>query len=362
MAKRVFLQLAHPYNPKKHTPLDWLASEKLDGIRCYWDGGVTRGLWANEVPWANVDKDARYLERVRSTGLWTRYGKTVQAPDWWLDKLPLFPLDGELFVGRKGWQRLSSIVKAMKPGIEWQDVKYMVFHSPPTDIMFSVGEINELHYKKAITPDVVSWIRGRVRRTTLPGTTPAMRFSEVYAWLLDSQIENRVVSILPQPQMTWPVVQEYAAHIESEGGEGVMLANPGARWVPQRTHNLIKLKSSLDSEGVVIGYHWGKETDKGSKLLGKMGNLILEFPGPNGPVTFELSGFTDDERRIIHRDTEQPPNDQYARSVAGKTVSTPDWICPAFPLGERVSFKYRELSDSGIPKEARYWRKRTDQE
>ena len=29
-----------------------------------------------------------------------------------------------------------------------------------------------------------------------------------------------------------------------------------------------------------------------------------------------------------------------------------------FRKGQTVTFKYRELSDEGIPKEARYWRKR----
>ena len=29
-----------------------------------------------------------------------------------------------------------------------------------------------------------------------------------------------------------------------------------------------------------------------------------------------------------------------------------------FKVGQTVTFKYRELSDDGIPKEARYWRRR----
>jgi len=31
-----------------------------------------------------------------------------------------------------------------------------------------------------------------------------------------------------------------------------------------------------------------------------------------------------------------------------------------FKRGQQVTFKYRELSDDGIPKEARYWRPRTN--
>ena len=36
----------------------------------------------------------------------------------------------------------------------------------------------------------------------------------------------------------------------------------------------------------------------------------------------------------------------------------PDWITNhTFPRGQ-VTFRYRELSDDGVPKEARYWRTR----
>ena len=46
----------------------WLAAEKLDGWRAYWDG----------------------------SRLWTRQGKPYAAPRWFLAALPSFPLDCEL--------------------------------------------------------------------------------------------------------------------------------------------------------------------------------------------------------------------------------------------------------------------------
>lgn len=39
--KRQFLMLAHDYDPKKHSILGWYMSEKLDGLRAWWDGGIT---------------------------------------------------------------------------------------------------------------------------------------------------------------------------------------------------------------------------------------------------------------------------------------------------------------------------------
>ena len=54
MARREFLQLADHYDPRKHDVAGWFVSEKLDGTRCFWDGGLTRGLPTEQVPWASI--------------------------------------------------------------------------------------------------------------------------------------------------------------------------------------------------------------------------------------------------------------------------------------------------------------------
>ena len=50
----------------------FLVSEKLDGVRAYWDGKVLR----------------------------TRNGNTINAPGWFTDGFPDRALDGELWIGR----------------------------------------------------------------------------------------------------------------------------------------------------------------------------------------------------------------------------------------------------------------------
>jgi DNA ligase-1 len=87
---------------------------------------------------------------------------------------------------------------------------------------------------------------------------------------------------------------------------------------------LLKVKPSRDSEATVVGYTWGK-----GKLEGLMGSMLVDWEG----IQFELSGFTNEER-VIH--------------------------CKHYEadIRETVSFKYRELTDDGKPKEARYWRER----
>ena len=54
MSKREFLQLADHYDPAKHNVAGWFISEKLDGTRCFWDGGLSRGLPTDSIPWASV--------------------------------------------------------------------------------------------------------------------------------------------------------------------------------------------------------------------------------------------------------------------------------------------------------------------
>jgi DNA ligase-1 len=64
-------------------PTSWLLSEKLDGVRAYWDG-------------------ERFVSRL---------GNVFYAPDWFKAGLPAVPLDGELWLGRKKFQRVVSIVR-----------------------------------------------------------------------------------------------------------------------------------------------------------------------------------------------------------------------------------------------------------
>jgi len=70
MPNREFLMLAQVYDPKKHAIGGWRVSEKKDGERCWWDGGITRGIPKSRVPWANTKKDARYRTAPIATGLW----------------------------------------------------------------------------------------------------------------------------------------------------------------------------------------------------------------------------------------------------------------------------------------------------
>ena len=77
-------------------------SEKLDGIRAYWDG----------------------------KHLLTRGGKIIHAPKWFLKDYPPFAIDGELWTKRKDFENISSIVRDKTPSKKWREIKHYIFEVP----------------------------------------------------------------------------------------------------------------------------------------------------------------------------------------------------------------------------------------
>src|SRR5438105_732798 len=82
----------------------WWMSEKLDGVRAYWDG-------------------RQFL---------SRQGNLFHAPDWFVEGLPNVPLDGELWIDRKKFQRTVSIVRRQDKTQLWSEVRFVVFDAPAT--------------------------------------------------------------------------------------------------------------------------------------------------------------------------------------------------------------------------------------
>jgi len=366
MAKREFLQLAHK-RQNKHGVAGLWWSEKIDGRRAFWDGGISRGFAKSEIPWANLLKDERYVKEQYATGLWSRYGNVIHAPEWWLDALPKIPLDGELWNGLRiqgNRQRILSITQKIEPiDWEWKNIKLMAIESPPLEVLFSDGLIDTINYKK-VFKDIPEWIAKQHFQydRIIP---PEMIFRSNY-YILNQYLPNNPSAIvIKQSQLDFSTsiaeaqLEAINTHITKQGGEGVIIRNPDRFWESARSHNILKVKKYDDAEAKVIGYVTGRETDKGSKLLGLMGAMIVEWNGKQ----FELSGFTDTERRLITKgripDKSQFEMIDIAEDWARKNPETkcPEWIeALQFPRGTIVTFKYRGLTGDGIPNEASYWR------
>lgn len=329
--KPEFLMLSQTY--KNQHVGGWWASEKLDGCRAFWDGGVSRGILAANVPYANTEKDYRLKRPPKATGLWSRSGKVIHAPDWWLDQLPFIPLDGELFLGRGRFQELRTIVGAEERN--WQDVKYKVFDSPT---WHAFGRPRDIKIRNEYTfsiKDVFTWMS--------PVNLGRLPFDLIQKHLVSKC--HGICQPLLQTKLPFvgfkEVVDEMLLEVTKDGGEGVMLRKESCVWLPERSHNLLKYKPWHDAEGVVTGFTTGK-----GKYLGMIGALILDF----NDKRLELSGLTDQEREF-----ETEGMRTVATCYDGKDM--PSTAQGAhFKVGDTVTFRYRELSDDGIPKEARYWR------
>ena len=77
-------------------------SEKLDGIRAYWNGEE----------------------------LLSRKGKTLYPPKGFIKDFPPFELDGELWSKRGDFENIQSIVMDKIPSDKWKEIKYMLFEAP----------------------------------------------------------------------------------------------------------------------------------------------------------------------------------------------------------------------------------------
>ena len=357
--RREFLQLAKTYKPDnpKLKIAGYLISEKLDGTRCFWDGGVTRGMKTEDVPYASLinPKTGKRKSKIKpiATGLWSRYGNPIIAPDWFLDGLPECLLDGELWAGRGNFQLCRSICAGDTPDPRFDKITYACYGLPSFDRMFLPAVIKNSNFHCTINKSVRLWFESRLPAGFFSLEEDTV-FEEEYTWLCDLLADYEHVKAHPQFGLSYDE-EEARAHVGrfldetlDVGGEGVVIRDRDAIWTPRRVNALLKYKPWDDAEGIITGFTSGRKTNKGSKHLGKIGALILDYQGKR----LELSGFTDEERLFATDDmrdvASRRPGEDMEGSFQGKH----------FKVGQTVTFKYRELSDDLIPKEGRFFRKR----
>lgn len=102
------LQKPKVYKKDKHEVKDWLMSEKLDGIRAYWNGKE----------------------------LLSKNGNKIYAPSWFTKNFPNFELDGELWTKRNDFENIQNIVLDKKPSLQWKEITYNIFEVPNQESHF----------------------------------------------------------------------------------------------------------------------------------------------------------------------------------------------------------------------------------
>ena len=222
----------------------WVMSEKLDGIRAYWDG----------------------------KHLISRGGKIIHAPAWFTKRYPPFAIDGELWTKRGDFAHIVSIVRDKTPSTEWHQIKHYIFD----------------------VPNVRGDLLARLERV--------------------KPYEGDVIRIIPQKRVkSRQELLRFLKEVEAKGGEGVVVRDPEAPYIPHRTAKALKVKSFKDAECEVVGYTKGK-----GRYEGEIGALRCRL---DSHIVFSLgSGLSDKEHT-------NPP-----------------------PIGSIVTFKYKEMTNSGKPR------------
>jgi DNA ligase-1 len=227
----------------------WWLSEKLDGVRAYWDG-------------------TKFLSRL---------GNEFYPPPWFTEALPKTPLDGELWGGRKLFQRTVGIVKRQDRSPLWKELLYVVFDAPSRE-----GAFEE-------------------------------RIAHCESVLGSSATYARVHTHVPCRGLDH--LREELARVESLGGEGLMARKPKSRYEAGRSSTLLKVKTFKDAEARVVGHVPGAGRHKG-----RLGALLVELA--DGTRFNVGTGLSDRER-------EDPP--EVGALVTFRYQELSDGGVPRFP-------------------------------
>lgn len=236
------LMLANSY----HSAIDlddYWVSEKLDGVRAYWNGHhlISRG------------------------------GQVFTAPSWFTQDFPDQPLDGELWMGRSRFAEVSGAVRRQTPNPQqWRQIHFMVF-----DLPAHKGDFNH---------------RLAAMQTLFAKTSsPYIQLVKQQKMATKAQLMTHLDTLIAQ------------------GAEGLMLHLGSAPYRAKRSDDLLKLKRYQDAEATVVKHLPGKGKYRGmmGALLVEMPNgrqfkLGSGFsddqrrqpPAPGTTVTYKYYGLT----------------------------------------------------------------------
>jgi DNA ligase-1 len=234
----------------------WWMSEKLDGVRAYWDGKQ----------------------------LLSRFGNVLHAPDWFVAGLPATPLDGELWLARKSFQRTVSIVRRQDKSDHWKEISYLIFDAPAEEAAFE---------------ERISFLKD-----ALAGS------------------KSRHIQLHPHQQCrSVDHLREELARLEALGGEGLMLREPGSKYQVGRSATLLKVKTLHDAEARVVEHQAGSGRHKG-----RLGALVTQLA--DGTQFSVGTGFSDAQR-------ENPP--PVGSTITFRYQELSDRGVPRFPSFVRLN-------------------------
>ena len=171
----------------------WLASEKLDGVRAYWDG----------------------------ENLLSRQGKELNAPLSFTKNFPKFALDGELYAKELKFEEIQATVMDKLPDEKaWQRLKFHIFDVPEA----SGGLLDRL---------------------------------EILAKFLKNEPNHNLIIIKQIKMRDNAQFLKFAESIIVKGGEGAVVRDPNTPYERKRSKNALKFKKFKDAECEVVSINKG---------------------------------------------------------------------------------------------------------
>ena len=171
----------------------WLASEKLDGVRAYWDG----------------------------ENLLSRQGKKLNAPLSFTKNFPKFALDGELYAKELKFEEIQATVMDKLPDEKaWSRLKFHIFDVPEA----SGGLLTRL---------------------------------EILAKFLKNEPNQNLIIIKQIKMRDNAQFLKFAEEIIAKGGEGAVVREPNAPYERKRSKNALKFKKFKDAECEVTAINKG---------------------------------------------------------------------------------------------------------
>ena len=236
------------YDASRHTVGGGYISEKLEGVRAFWDGGMSRGKDPLIVPWANTCKVASG----KATGLWSIHGTVIPASDKFLNNLPCLPLDGVLWAGRQGLRVVREACSGCSPGHYWDSIEYAVISTPSLSQVFRDGEIKTAWGTVSFLGiDALKWLK---RFSPYLGDDFYHLTSDTGNVSFDTELMV-LTNVLPADgpiylhrQIRLPFgVKDAAKAVEKEmvrldklGAAGAIIRSRDSRWEPCRTTDVLK--------------------------------------------------------------------------------------------------------------------------
>jgi len=314
---------------KKVVGYHW--SRKYNGYSVIWDGGVTTGMLAKDVPWfypSRVDSTG-----LRSTGLWTLgrnpkdskkpLPKVVVATDDFISRLYKqignIPCHGELWYN-DDIQFVKKGARLKKPSQKfWDTVQYKIFSVKPYGTFHRFKELEGL--------------RDDPTRQLFLSSLRARRY---YMYLLKKNFSSGgPASIIEQrPCNSLTQVADVFTLFKTQDWEGLVFTDMDTPYENKRTNSVYKYKPIYEDTAIVVDYTEGKKRHEG-----RAGALVVNMTLTDNVEN--IHGVGDD---VIGKNIT-------FKISGGLTDRMREWenITNSYPVGCKIDFSFNYMSVDGIP-------------